>query len=651
MAIKNWLGATTNWSTDANWSPATAPTIDDHAIFSDSGNPCVLTANVSASGLTIASNYTSTLSYDGYSGIFSGDVVHDKDVAVDGYLGCGRLLQSGNLNIESGCVVQPTSLYLYSGSITGNGELQFVGNSGVLLKSGTISPSLTSFLHCSYPYGCPEGNYGNVLFYADSADGNVILSGLYTFNDLTYKAEATHTLHVTGQASTYDGVMSTDAIHVGRNFTINPNGGTIDWAQNTVDYLECWASGTGHHNIVLGGANCANIYGYYGDVWYSGGSTLQMIGKNTRFRDQINTSRLTCTSSGQFDSDIYCSGVCFLLCQGLTMDSTLYGTDYIRVYSTPITEYWANAMEGTLTIVPSGSTNKSVRMVSTTNYLNTSDSIVSISSVNCTNLDLYLPREIEELIVDGSTSVDEIAAQSYNTTLSKFENNGSIANANQTFSITDELIINGATSGTATLYFYGGNFEESDILDVAALYHYGNTSWPTGSHYTPTIFTASSVTSFYQTHYFYENVTSIAGATYTQLGTPLLHFNKNLTANLSDWPETLYLFGAENQSINIAGTYTPSLNIAKSAGTVDISADQLYNVDVSGCAITGTLNLISDFNAIDATLSGVDITCSRNFILDNTSTINTSVLFNGSSTQVVDFGGASVMLVEIRKSG
>jgi hypothetical protein len=143
---------------------------------------------------------------------------------------------------------------------------------------------------------------------------------------------------------------------------------------------------------------------------------------------------------------------------------------------------------------------------------------------------------------------------------------------------------------------------------------------------------------------------SVRFTVYSEVEPTPIYLGKNLTANLTEWPSTLHCFGEENQSVTIAGTYTPSLNIAKSAGTVDINVDQLYNVDVSGCTISGHLDLTGYFNAVDATLSGVDVTCPRNFILDNTPTIETSVLLNGSYNQVLDLDGSSVKLLEVRKS-
>ena len=521
-SVKYWLGTTTDWFADSNWSTTaggtsdtTVPTTYDSVDFNvlGTGN-CSLTGNAEISGINMSSNYLGALSYNNYTITCNGDVTYNGVRSIDGTLECQKFYVNNNLTIEEGGVVQPTSLYLLNGNIGGDGELWFVGNSGIFTINGVVVPSLTKFAHVSYPSCCPPGNYGNTLFYADSADGNVVLSGLYTFNDLTYKSASTHTLHVTGQASPYDGIMSLDRIHVGGNFTINPNGGTIDWNKQTgATYIECYASGTNRHNIVLGGVSLANIYAYYSDVWFSGADTAEIVGNNTRFKDQINTSRLSCLASGQFDSDIYCSGICLIWCQGLTMDSILYGNNNITVYSTTADEYWANAMAGSLTIVPSGSSSKTVRTISSTNYLNTSNSTVSISSVNCTDLDLYLPRKLENIIVDSDSSVNEIAAQSYNTNLSKFENNGSIENINQNFLITDDLIINGATSGSADFYFYGDNFQSTDILDINTIYNYGSVTWPTGSHHTSTYFVLGTV-SLSGTYYFYENVNGGAGASY-----------------------------------------------------------------------------------------------------------------------------------------
>ena len=71
---------------------------------------------------------------------------------------------------------------------------------------------------------------------------------------------------------------------------------------------------------------------------------------------------------------------------------------------------------------------------------------------------------------------------------------------------------------------------------------------------------------------------------------------------------------------------------------------------MSGCTVSGTLDLNGYFSAKDATLSGVDVSCTRNFILDNTATIETNVTLSGTYNQVLDLDGSSVKLLEVRKT-
>jgi autotransporter-associated beta strand protein len=265
-AQSTWNGATTDYNTNANWTPNTAPvSAGQSAIFSTTGTTAVnVSAAVSPDSWTFNSN-SQSYAVTGSSVTFSGGGIINNANA-------GQVISIGNIIGGTGAVQQ-----------LGNSTLQLSGantyTGGTVISAGTLQ------LTGSGPGVNPLGNLngtttisGGALDFGGHGGANIYIQGTLNQSSGTVQNGSIAILgsyHLTG------GVVAANA-SIGVGGTIDLQSGTVNGQLNGSAPLQKSTAGT----VTLAGINS-----YTGGTVISAG-TLQLTGNGT-LGDQQGTTTIS----------------------------------------------------------------------------------------------------------------------------------------------------------------------------------------------------------------------------------------------------------------------------------------------------------------------------------------------------------------------
>ena len=138
--VKTWVGASGDWTTGTDWSPAGAPTAFNDAIISNGGT-ALITSSVTARSLTLGQS-TGT---SGTAGIGAGVVLTATgSTNTIGFNGSGTLALSSGGNFNFGGTVGATAFVLglgstSSGIVTINGTARLFGTGDAIIANAATS--------------------------------------------------------------------------------------------------------------------------------------------------------------------------------------------------------------------------------------------------------------------------------------------------------------------------------------------------------------------------------------------------------------------------------------------------------------------------------------------------------------------------------
>ncbi|MEP7265254.1 MAG: T9SS type A sorting domain-containing protein [Bacteroidota bacterium] len=209
-----------NWSDPLNWNTGAVPGTNDIATFSTSSANCSINANVSVSGISIAS---------GYSGIVTQPAGKTITLASSGFNQAGGTFVGGTSTID-----------INSGTFTLSGGA-FTSTSGGLYIGGNFSANTTLFTHSGGTFNANNASVvfdpamtawsGAPTFTVDVINStsfyNVTVNASTCCNAAIFATAAGDTIDVTNDLTHADGFIS-GTLEVKNNLTINANtdGGT-----------------------------------------------------------------------------------------------------------------------------------------------------------------------------------------------------------------------------------------------------------------------------------------------------------------------------------------------------------------------------------------------------------------------------------------